>query len=234
MLTLNILHLIKNKIISIKYIIQPINNYYSNNYLYNNLNKNIIELLDLLNSLSIAYLYIHKYTSLKQKILLSTNDTQYMGILKSIAILTSNFYIYNTFYSGIFSNWILLKKKLIIYKWLRYFFLINLVIKNNYKNIFYIHHTLYFLYLKLKLKYHGLKNLNSFPNTLIFINLDKNKYLEEALKVNKNIIIISNNNLSNNFLSPNIIKIITTTKNFVVLHFILKILTTAIFHGLLY
>lgn len=102
MLTLNILHLIKNKTIPIKYTIK-LTNYRINKYLYNNLNKNIVEVLDLLNSLSIAYLYLYKYSSLKQKILLSTDYIQYMFMLKSIATLTSNYYI-NTIYSGVFSN----------------------------------------------------------------------------------------------------------------------------------
>lgn len=102
MLTLNILHLIKNKTIPIKYTIKS-TNYHINKYLYNNLNKNIVEVLDLLNSLSIAYLYLYKYSSLKQKILLSTDYIQYMFMLKSIATLTSNYYM-NTIYSGVFSN----------------------------------------------------------------------------------------------------------------------------------
>lgn len=234
MLTLNLIHLIKHKLIPIKYKIKNNILLYNNNYIiYNNLNKNILEIINLLNSLSITYLYIYKYMSLKQKILLSTDYIQHIFMLKTIAILTSNYYIYNNIYSGIFSNWIFLKKKLTIYKWLKYFFLTNLIIKNNYKNIFYIQHTLYLLYIKLKLKYNGLKNLDILPNTLIFINLDKNKYIEEILKLNKNIIIITNNKL-NNFSSTNIIKIITTNKNYLIIHFILKIIATAIFHGLLY
>lgn len=102
MLTLNILHLINNKTIPIKYTIK-LTNYNSNKYLYNNLNKNIIELLDLLNSLSISYLYIYRYSSLKQKILLSTDYIKHIFMLKSIATLTSNYYM-NTIYSGVFSN----------------------------------------------------------------------------------------------------------------------------------
>ena len=233
MLNINILHLIKNKTIPIKYIIKQ-KNYYNNKFLYNNIiNKHIIEIFNVLNSLSIIYLYIYKYISLKQKILLSTNYIQQIFMLKLITSLTSNYYINNnTIYPGIFLNWIFLKKKLIIYKWLRYFFLTNLIIKNNYKNIFYIYYTLYLLYLKLKLRYHGLKNLNIFPNTFIFIYLDKNKYLEEVLKLNKNIIIISNNNLDN-FLFKNIIKININIKNYNILYFILKIITTAIYHGTL-
>lgn len=103
MLNINILDLIKKKIIPIKYIIKP-KNYYRDNFLYNNFNKYIIELFNLLNSLSIIYLYIYKYSSLKQKILLSTDYIQYIFILKLITSLTSNYYIYSDIYSGIFSN----------------------------------------------------------------------------------------------------------------------------------
>ena len=107
MLNINILHLIKNKTIPIKYIIKQ-KNYYNNKFLYNNIiNKHIIEIFNVLNSLSIIYLYIYKYISLKQKILLSTNYIQQIFMLKLITSLTSNYYINNnTIYPGIFSNWI--------------------------------------------------------------------------------------------------------------------------------
>nr|YP_009186577.1 ribosomal protein S2 [Cyclospora cayetanensis]AKO71994.1 ribosomal protein S2 [Cyclospora cayetanensis] len=229
MLTLNILHLIKNQIIPIKY---SINLNYNNKYFYLNLNKNIFEILNLLNSLSIVYLFLYKYISLKQKILFTTNYDQYMYLLKSIATISSNYHIYNTTYSEIFSNWIFLKKKLIIYKWLKYFFLTNLAIKNNYKNIFSIYYILYLLYLKLKLKYHGLRNLNIFPNTLIIIILYNNTYLKKILKFKKNIILI--NNIKNNkYISNNIINL-NTNINFNTIFFIITIINTAIFHGMLY
>lgn len=89
--------------------------------------------------------------------------------------------------------------------------------------------------MKLKLKYHGLKNLYILPNTLIFLILDNNKFLEEALKLNKNILLISNKRTLSNLSSyTNIIKIITANRNFAVLNFILEIITTAIFHGIIY
>ena len=233
MLNINILHLIKNKIIpiTINYNIKQ-KNYFNKKFFYNNINKYIIEIFYILNFLNIIYLYIYKYISLKQKILLSTNYIQYIYILKLITILTTNYYISNNIYSGIFSNWIFFKKKLIIYKWLKYFFFINLIIKNNYKNIFYIYYILYFLYLKLKLKYHSLKNLNNLPNILIFIYLNNNKYLKEILKLNKNIIIINNN--TNKLYYNNIIQININNKNNNIIYFILKIITTAIYHGILY
>lgn len=233
MLTLNILLLIKNNTMPIKYEVATNNDYFKHKYFSNGYTAHIVETLNLLTSLSIAYLYIHKYISLKQKILLSTNSMQHMYILKSIAALTSNYYIYtHTMYPGMFSNWPLLRKKLVLYKWLRYFFATTLAIKNNYKNTFHIYHTLYFLYLKLKLKYHGLKDLTNIPETILVVNLDKNKFLEEALKLNKNIILVSNDTLSN-FSSVNIVKIVTKSKTFVLVHFILKIIITAILHGIL-
>lgn len=89
--------------------------------------------------------------------------------------------------------------------------------------------------MKLKLKYHGLKNLYILTNTLIFLILDNNKYVEEALKLNKNVLLISNKSTLNNLSSyTNIIKIITPNKNFAVIHFILEIIATAIFHGIIY
>lgn len=106
MLILNILTLSKNKIISLKYKtssekikIFPI----KNKYIYNNLDKAVVELIGLLNSLSMAYLYIYKYMSLKQKILLSTNYFNQVHKLKLLAVLTSNYYIVGD-NSGIFSN----------------------------------------------------------------------------------------------------------------------------------
>lgn len=234
MLTINILHLIKNKTIPIKYLVNSINKYQRNKYIHNMLDTNIIEILNLLNSLSVIYLYLHKYSSLHQKILLSTNYIYNISMLKSIATTTTNYYIYNTIYSEIFSNWNLLKKKLIIYKWLRYFFLTKLASNNNYKKTFFINYTLYLLYIKLKLKYHGLKNLHAFPNTLIFIVLDNNKFLKEILHLNKNIILISNSsNTLKHLWSLNIIKLLINSKNFVLLNFILEIINTAIFHGIL-
>ncbi len=233
MLNINILHLINHKILPIKYIITPTNKNKKNKYITNILNTNILELLELLNSLSIAYLHIYKYVSLKQKILISSNYIHHISMLKSIAALTTNYYIYNTTYSQLFSNWNLLKKKLILYKWLKYFFLSKLAINNKYKNTIYLTHTLYLLYLKLKLKYHGLKNLYSLPNTLIFIVLNNNNLLKEISKLNKNIIFISNNNSTSFHLSPNNIKIITRIHNFSMIQFILKIINTAIIHGII-
>ncbi len=230
MLTLNILHLLKSKKIPIKYNLKVSSNYSKTKYIYNKFTSSIIELFNLLNSLSIAYLYLQKYISLKQKILFSTNHT---CIVKSIATLTSNYYIYNnSIYYGMISNWIFLKRKLMIYKWLKYFFTSKLADTNNYKDTIYVHHTLYFLYLKLKLRYHGLKNLNTLPYTFLYINLTNNNLLRETIKLNRNIIVITTNMLK--IFSPtNIIQIITTTNNTIILHFILEILTTSILHGML-
>lgn len=36
----------------------------------------------------------------------------------------------------------------------------------------FMYHTLYLLYLKVKLKYNNLRSLNTIPNLLIFIILD--------------------------------------------------------------
>lgn len=126
----------------------------------------------------------------------------------------------------------MLRKKLIVYKWLRYFFLTNLIIKKTSENIFCKNYNLYILYLKLKLKYDGLKDLHFCPFTLIFISLGKNKLLEEALQLKKNIIIINKGGLKTNVLS-NVIIINMANKNFSLIHFILEIISTAIFHGLL-
>ncbi len=169
MLTLNLIHLIENKTIPIIYETTISSKYFKHKYNTNYCTPYIVELLIFLNSLSCAYLYIHKYSSLKQKILFTTNSRQYIYLLRAIAALTSNYSIDNVC-PGIFSNWFLLRKKLILYKWLRYFFATNLASKNNYKNILYVYHTLYLLYLKLKLKYHGLKELTTIPDTLIIIN----------------------------------------------------------------
>lgn len=108
MLILNILTLSKNKIISLKYKInsKQIKTFpKKNKYIHNNLNRVIIELIEILNSLSIAYLYIYKYISLKQKILLATNYYHHGQKVKAIASLTSNYYIIcDNINPGIFSN----------------------------------------------------------------------------------------------------------------------------------
>ena len=108
MLILNILTLSKNKIISFKYKTISKKTRMStpkSKYIYNNFDKAVFELIELLNSLSMAYLYIYKYTSLKQKILLSSNYHHQAHKLKLIATLTSNYCLMNdNIYSGIFSN----------------------------------------------------------------------------------------------------------------------------------
>ena len=108
MLILDILTLTKKKIISFKYKTTSKKTRtptLKNKYIYNNLDKAVLELVELLHSLSMAYLYIYKYTSLKQKILLSSNYRQQVHKLKLIAALTSNYCIMNdNIYSGIFSN----------------------------------------------------------------------------------------------------------------------------------
>lgn len=229
MLFLNLLNLIKNKIIPLKYGIKK--QEHKSIYIDTNINYDLIAFFDVLNYSSFIYLYIYKYISLRQKILIFTNYIHYTTILKSIMVLTNNYYIYNKSNFEFFENEIMLKKKLTLYNWLEYFFFIDSNFKAEYKNKFLINHILYILYLKLKIKYTGIKCMNTLPNTLIFLLINNNKYLKKIYKINKHIFIITNK--VQNSSSENVFQLIIKNTNFISILFLLKIITTSIFHGIL-
>lgn len=225
MLSLDILHLIHNKTAQNKYILTHTFRYKTDIF-----KKNILDLIVLLNSLSLLYVYLVNYSLLKQKILMTTTYTQQLNTLKYISCLSSNYYISSTLTSGLFTNWKVLKKQILLYKWLDYFFFINLTLKKKKGTILTLYNTLYILYLKLKLKYTGIKEVNLIPKTILFLNKINTTFLKEAITLNKNIILINTKKINSSLAS---IQLITKNTNYYTLKFILNIITTAILHGTL-
>jgi len=231
MLLLNIMHLIQDKTISINYNLKTWNSNKNTIFIYNNTTSTILEIIELLNSLYLIYLYIYKYSLFNQKMLFSNSIIHYSATIKYMALITSNYYTNISLEPGFFTNWVLFKKQLLLYKWLEYLFITHLTLKTN--NIFRssMFYYLYTIYIKLKLKYNGIKYLNNLPNTILLLTPTHTSILlKEAIKLNKYIILITDKKLP--FKSTyNIYKL--TNINLRKLKFIMAIIVTAFIQGTL-
>lgn len=160
----------------------------------NNLNKIEIELLDLVmlgKCLSKAFLKFYKISKKNQAILF-INEKKFPNLYKETIKITKNPFINAKWKSGLISNWGILKKNLILYKWLlKYIYIIK---NNNIKLKLYYIIKIYRCFIKMHPFYKGLINIKHLPNYIFLSDSSiNNSIIKELLKSKISIISITSN-----------------------------------------
>ncbi|SBT79080.1 apicoplast ribosomal protein S2, putative (apicoplast) [Plasmodium ovale] len=170
------------------------------------------------------YLYIYNISLMNNKILFINNDNNLIiNLIIKICNLTNNFYIIK-WLPGIITNWYIFKKKLIIYIWLEKLLQNSYFIQILSKKCIY---NLKYIYNKLYINLHGIKNMLYIPKYIFLLNYNK-LILKEIFKLKLILISFINLSIDSSYIN---IKILGNYNNYKSLKLIYKIIYTSIIHS---
>ena len=200
------------------------NNYFKLSYsiiFFRYKNYCVLNIFEVTSSLIKAYILFYKVSLYNNKILFVNSKILGSIIIKEIAFITKNFYTDSVVFRGILTNWAHFQQKLMLLKWL----LLNLdsIFSLNLHLSTYLLKDLLNLYMYLKLHYFGILGIKEIPHIIFIVNSNTElRSLQEATKSNKLIIIISDRNVTNSFLT-----ILGNNNTLSSIKLILKIVTSA-------